>query len=256
MSYFVRILIFISFLGSAAPSYAQNGKLLIAAASDLQFALDSIVKSFQSRHEGKIDVVFGSSGKLFEQISNGAPFDMYFSADIDYPKALQEKKLTSSEIYIYGVGRLVLWSKKIDPAEKGIHSLLLPSVRKVAVANPRHAPYGRKAVETLDFYKVHERIKTKLVYGENISQTAQFVTSGAADMGLIALSLALSPNMQREKGKYYLIPMESHQQLTQGAVITQRGKDNKLAAAFMAFIKSETAVSVLSHYGFTGLTEK
>lgn len=255
MSLSIRVFVFIS-LWLAAPSYAQSDRLLIAAASDLQFALDSIVKNFQSEREGKIDIVFGSSGKLFEQISNGAPFEVFFSADMDYPKALEAKGLTSSQIYTYGVGRLVLWSKKIDPSEKGIQSLLLPSLRKIAVANPRHAPYGRKAMETLDFYKIHKSIESKLVYGENVSQTAQFVTSGAADMGLIALSLALSPNMQREKGKYFLIPMESHQPLTQGAVITQRGKHNKLAVAFMDFIKSDAAGSVLSRHGFTRPTEE
>jgi molybdate transport system substrate-binding protein len=250
MSLSIRTFIFLS-LWVAMPSYGQSDKLLIAAASDLQFALDSIVKNFRTRQTGKIDLIFGSSGKLFEQISSGAPFDVYFSADMDYPKALEEKGLTASSIYTYGVGRLVLWSKKTDPDQEGIQSLLAPSVRKIAVANPRHAPYGRKAVEALTFYKIHDRIKNKLVYGENVSQTAQFATSGAADMALIALSLAISPNMQRENGQYYLIPEESHQQLAQGAVITRYGRENKLAVVFMDYVKSEAATAVFSHFGFT-----
>lgn len=251
MALFIRTLS-VLFILSAIPSYAQEKqKILIASASDLRFALDSVVKTFEQANDGTIEVVYGSSGKLFEQISNGAPFDLYFSADTGYPERLREKGLTASDLYIYGIGRLVLWSKKIDPNEKKMHSLLLPSMRKVAIANPRHAPYGKKAVETLDHYKIHETIGSKLVYGENISQTAQFVTSGAADIGLIALSLALSPNMEKQKGKYYLIPGESHQQLDQGAVITKRAAGNKLAGVFMEFIKSDTADAVFSFYGFT-----
>jgi molybdate transport system substrate-binding protein len=229
----------------------QENKILIAAASDLKFALDSIVTIFKKNHDGTVDVTYGSSGKLFEQISNGAPFHLFFSADINYPKLLKEKGLTSSEIYPYGVGRIVLWSKKIDPQKEGIQSLLSPSIKKIAIANPAHAPYGKRAEESMIYYNVLSSVKDKLVLGENISQTAQFVTTGAADIGIVALSLALSPNMKKEGGKYFIIPENSHNPLEQGAIITRFGVGNKLAAEFMDFIKGATANDILSFYGFT-----
>ena len=230
---------------------AQQEKILIAAASDLKFALDSVITVFKKNNSGTVDITYGSSGKLFEQISNGAPFDIFFSADINYPKQLQEKGLTASETYAYGVGRIVLWSKKIDPNKDGMKSLRSPSIKKVAIANPAHAPYGKRAEEALNYYKVFEFVKGKLVFGENISQTAQFVTTGAADMGIVALSLAVSPAMKKEGGKYYLIPETSHNRLEQGTVITRHGKGNDLANAFMEFIKSSTAHTILNHFGFT-----
>jgi molybdate transport system substrate-binding protein len=146
---------------------------------------------------------------------------------------------------------MVIWSKRIDPRKTGMKSLLDPGAKKVAIANPLHAPYGKRAVESLEHYKMTEELKSKLVYGENISQTAQFVSTGAADIGIIALSIALSPNMKRENGKYFLIPEDSHQPLIQGAVITLHGRENKLAAAFFEFIKSDEAAKILSHYGFS-----
>src|SRR6478735_4404950 len=129
----------------------QPGKILIAAASDLKFALDSMVTVFKKSNSGTVDVTYGSSGKLSEQISNGAPFDIFFSADINYPKQLKEKGLTASEVYLYGIGRIVLWSKKIDPNKDGMKTLLSPSIKKVAIANPEHAPYGQRAEEALTY---------------------------------------------------------------------------------------------------------
>lgn len=239
-----------AFIFLASCSYAQERKILIAAASDLKFALDSVIVAFNRTNKGAVDVSYGSSGKLYEQIANGAPFHIFFSADIGYPRQLKEKGFASSEIYPYGIGRLVLWSKKLDPAVEGLNALLSPSIRHVAIANPAHAPYGKRAQEAMTHYKVLDAVKSKLVFGENISQTAQFVTSGAADIGIVALSLALSPNMQKEGGKYYLIPETSHQPLEQGVVITRNGDGNTLAKAFMEFVKSETAQSILNHFGF------
>lgn len=234
----------------ATYAHAQNN-VRVAAASDLKFALDSVVTAFNKTSNGNIEVIYGSSGKLREQISNGAPFDIFFSADIAYPEHLRKENKTSSEIYAYAKGRIVIWSKKIDPAVNELKSLLDPSVRKIAVANPAHAPYGKRAIESLAYYKLLNTLKPNLVYGENISQTAQFISTGAADIGIIALSLALSPNMKKENGKYYLIPEESHQPLIQGAVITSTGKTNTLATSFFEFIKSEKAITILKHYGFS-----
>jgi molybdate transport system substrate-binding protein len=226
-------------------------KILIAAASDLKFALDSVVTAYKTSNVGDIEVTYGSSGKLSQQIMNGAPFDIFFSADISYPDQLVKDGKTSSEIYRYAKGRVVIWSKKLDPNKDGMKSLLHPLVKKIAIANPAHAPYGKRAVEALQHYKLFESLKPELVYGENISQTAQFISTGAADIGIIALSLAVSPNMKSENGKYFIIPEESHQPLVQGAVITSSGKDNKVAQSFFSFLKSKQATSILESFGFS-----
>jgi molybdate transport system substrate-binding protein len=231
----------------AAP--AQD-KILVAAASDLRFALDSAISKFGLAHDGKVvEVTYGSSGKLSEQIMNGAPFDLFFSADISYPEVLKKNGKAASEIYQYGKGRIVVWSKRTDPAKHEIRSLLDPSVKKIAIANPQHAPYGKRALESIEYYKLN--VNDKLVYGENISQTAQFISTGAADIGIIALSLALSPNMKKENGKYFLIPETSHQPLIQGAIITVSGRDKKLASEFFEYMKSDSAKAILKYFGFS-----
>lgn len=243
-----KVLVVVALACSGLPGFAQE-KILIAAASDLKFALDSVIARFSLHHEGKVDVTYGSSGKLSEQIAQGAPFDLFFSADVSYPEKLKQDGKTSSEIYRYGKGRIVLWSKKIDPSRNEMRSLLDPSVKKIAIANPMHAPYGKRALESIEHHKL--AVKDKLVYGENISQTAQFISSGAADIGVIALSLALSPNLKKAHGKYFLIPESSHQPLIQGAAITSHGRDRKLAIDFFAYIKNDSAKAVLKHFGFS-----
>lgn len=230
----------------------ENKKITIAAASDLKFALDDIITTYKKNNPRvEFETVYGSSGKLFEQIKNGAPFDLFFSADINYPKELKDKSLISSSIKTYGIGRIVIWSKKIDPNTHQIKSLLNSSLSKIAIANPEHAPYGKRAMESLKFYKIYNDTKPKLVYGENISQTAQFITSGAADIGIIALSLALSPTLKNEKGKYYLIPECSHTKLEQGCVILKRAKKNNCVKSFFEFLSSNEAIVVLKNYGFS-----
>lgn len=237
----------------AQPTFGQGKQapIRIAAASDLKFALDSIIAVFQQQNTATVQPIYGSSGKLFEQILNGAPFDIYLSADIRYPEELSQKGHAASEVYPYGVGRLVLWSRKINTGEKGIQALNDPSIKKIAIANPRHAPYGQRAQEALIHYNLFEPIEKQLVFGENISQTAQFVTTGAADIGIIALSLVLSPAMQHYTSSYYVIPEESHEPLIQGGVITKYGSGKNPVNLFFEFLKSETSVAILREYGFT-----
>ena len=248
----MKKIVFVIGLALIATSVAsqQNDRIRIAAASSIKFALDSIVQAFEARQPGRVDVSYGSSGKLFEQISNGAPFDIFFSADMNYPSLLREKNMAVSEPYIYGVGRLVVWSKKIDVRNTGIKSLLDPVVKKISIANPLYAPYGKRAEEALVHYELLDKVKSRLVYGQNISQAAQFVTSGAADVGIIALSLALSPNMKRETGVYFIIPESSHLPLEHGLVITRHGEGNNFAKGFVDFVKGEQAVAILLHFGF------
>jgi molybdate transport system substrate-binding protein len=249
---FLYLLIaFIPTLQSHTPPHDPAGEVLVAAAADLKFAMDSVVAVFTRANPAiKIKVVYGSSGNFFQQISNGAPFDLFFSADIDYPRQLQQKQLTLSAPRLYGIGRLVLWSRTLDPAKEGMNTLLSSSVKKIAIANPQHAPYGRRAEESLRYYRLYDRIKDRLVLGENIAQTAQYAASGAADVGIIALSLALSPAMQQSGGKYWLIPAGSHQPLQQGYAILPHAKDNAGAERFAAFFTSAAAASVLKNFGF------
>jgi molybdate transport system substrate-binding protein len=252
----MKILITLSFLligVTLLSSFTPRGKkeILIAAAADLRFAMDSLVATFKIENPDiDIKVSYGSSGIFFEQISNGAPFDLFFSADLDYAKKLKEKSIAITEVKTYGTGQLVLWSKIIDPNILKMNSLLNNAVAKIAIANPDHAPYGKRAVESLNYYHLYDQVKTKLVLGENISQTAQFLTSGAAEIGLVALSLALSPNMQREGGKFWLIPAETHKVLEQGYVMLQHARDNAEAVKFMTFIGSPKAESVFREFGF------
>ncbi|MDO9274231.1 MAG: molybdate ABC transporter substrate-binding protein [Lutibacter sp.] len=230
----------------------QAQKVSVAAASDLKFALDSIILVYHKQHpKEKIQVTYGSSGKFFEQIQYDAPFDIYFSADVNYPKKLKEKGFAISEVKIYGIGRIVIWSKKVNPTIEKMNSLLNPKLNKIAIANPDHAPYGEKAKESMLYYKIYDQVKNKFVYGENISQTAQFVQLGAADIGIVALSLALSPSMKKEGGKYYIIPEKSHNPLEQGYVILKQAKNNPNAVKFYDFMATPKAISILTHFGFT-----
>jgi molybdate transport system substrate-binding protein len=239
-------------LGSGLPASAQPkaAPITIAAAADLKYVLDSLVTIYNGQHpQARATVVYGSSGKFYEQLSHGAPFDLFFSADSDYPRRLQQAGLTAGAPQPYALGRLVLWSTKLDPSAKGLNTLLDPQVKRVAIANPAHAPYGKKAEEILRHYKLYDQVKPKLVLGENIGQTAQYAATGAADVGLIAYSLALSPVLRRA-GKFYLIQATAHTPLQQSFVVLKRASGNTTATAFATFMATPTARQALKKYGF------
>lgn len=226
-------------------TYLIAGEVNIAAASDMKFALDEIVKVYMSRHsETKINTMFGSSGKAFTQISNGAPYDIYYSADIDYPKKLKASGQAVGEVKPYAIGRIVLWSNTVNTA-KGMESLLSPNIKKIAIANPDHAPYGRAAVAALKYYGLYDKIKDKLIYGENINQTAQYVQTKAADIAILALSLVSTPQLKDTPS--YLIPNNSHPELLQGYVLV---KNNPEAKEFLTFFETKEANTILKEYGF------
>ena len=251
MSRFLPILyccLGLTLLSASRPATPPQ-EVLVAAAADLKFAMDSLVKAFPTGNDISIKLVYGSSGNFYEQISNDAPFDIFFSADLGYPQKLEQQHKTLSPIKPYGTGQLVLWSKKLDPSKEGMNTLLLPSVTHIAIANPAHAPYGQRAEESLKHYQLYDKVREKLVIGENISQTAQFASTGAADVGIIALSLALSPQLQKE-GKYWLIPSAAYQPLKQGFVLLQHAKGNEGAKKFAAFIESDRARAILKYFGF------
>jgi molybdate transport system substrate-binding protein len=228
----------------------RDNELRIAAASDLHFALDSVLTVFkQENPELVVHVNYGSSGKFYHQIVNDAPFDMYFSADINYPQKLEEQGFTTGGIHLYAVGRIVIWSRKISTI-KGTPMLLSEEIYKIAIANPAHAPYGQRSVEALQYYGIYETLRSKLVMGENIAQAAQFVISGAAEAGILALSLAISPTL-KDEGEYYLIPEEAHTPLEQAFVVLKKAGNKKSVVLFSDFISSETARAILKQYGFS-----
>jgi molybdate transport system substrate-binding protein len=232
------------------PATTDN-EVLVAAAADLRFAMDSLIAQFSRENPGiTVKVTYGSSGNFFEQIRNGAPFDLFFSADVDYPRQLKEQNKTLSEVHVYGTGQLVLWSKTLDPAKQQMNTLLDPSVTRIAIANPAHAPYGKRAEETLQYYHLYDKVKDRLVIGENIAQTAQYAQTGAAQVGFIALSLALSPTMTQTGGKYWLIPAGAHQPLLQGFVLLSHAQGNDGALRFAKYCTTETTKTTLRRFGF------
>jgi len=239
-------------LATCIGASAQQHIVRVAAAADLKFALTEVAHQFEERTGTKVAATFGSSGNFFSQIQNGAPFDIFFSADVEYPRKLAAAGIAdSASLYEYAIGRIVVWTpydSTTDVSRDSWNVLLDASVQKVAIANPQHAPYGRAAVAAMQKAGVYERVKPKLVYGENISQAAQFVQSGSAQAGIIALSLALSPPMKG--GKYWLIPDDEHDAIAQGAIILRSAKNKDGAATFLEFVRSPAGRDILSRFGF------
>lgn len=235
-----------------ASTAALGADLTVAAASDLRFALDEIAAPFRAAHPGRsVEIVYGSSGKLSTQIRHGAPYDLFLSADAAYPRALHADGLSAGPVRLYAVGRLVLWSRDAALGRTALQDLPAQAgLRKFAIANPRHAPYGQRAAEALQHAGVWAALQPRLVLGENIAQTAQFVDSGAADAGLVALSLVLAPALAG-RGAWTLVPAEWHAPLQQAYVITARAGTNALAAAFASHLESAGARALMQRYGFT-----
>jgi len=237
-------------LALAASGAAQAGKIAIAAAADLKFAMDEIVTAFKQANSGEeVDVIYGSSGKFHTQIQQNAPYDLYFSADIKFPQELAKAGLAASEVKPYAFGRIVLWSTTQDASKMTLASLTDPKIARIAIANPKHAPYGKRAEEALRSAGVWDKVEPKLVYGENIAHTAQFVQTGNAQAGIIALALAVNPELA-SKGGYWLIPDNLHEPLEQGFIITQRAAANPLAKRFADYMGGKPARAVMVKYGF------
>jgi molybdate transport system substrate-binding protein len=231
---------------------AAGPELRIAAASDLQAVFPRLAARFEAETGRHLAVTFGSSGNFFSQIQNGAPFDLFLSADADYPRRLVAAGLAYPDGYGYATGRLVVWARKdagID-LRAGLRALVDPRVRRIAIANPDHAPYGRAAIAALRHEGIYETVKSRLVLGENISQAAQFVASGNADAGVLALSLALAPAL-RADGTYADVPSAFHPPIDQVVVVLTHSRDVEAARRFLAFLARPDTVRLLEQYGFT-----
>jgi molybdate transport system substrate-binding protein len=238
---------------AALRAQQEQSPLRVAAAADLQFALKDIAQQYEHQTGRKVDVTFGSSGNFVAQLQNGAPFDVFFSADIEYPNRLQQASLIEpNSLLKYAVGRIVIWmpvNSEVDLAAEKWNALLDPTVQKIAIANPEHAPYGRAAVEGLKHAGLYDKVQLKLVYGENISQAAQFVQSGNAQAGIIALSLAVSPAMK--SGQRWDVPVDQYAPLEQAAVILKSSRNKDAACAFLAFVSSGAGQRTLKNFGFS-----
>jgi molybdate transport system substrate-binding protein len=239
--------------GGAGPGDGQ-ATVRVAAAADLKFALDEVVELVESAHPGiVVDPVYGSSGTFLQQIENGAPFDLYLSADLSYPRALVESgKADEEDLFPYAVGRLVLWvpdRSPVDP-EDGLGVLTDPRLRRVSIANPEHAPYGEAAVAAMTSEQVYDEVRPKLVLGENVAQAAEFVQSGNADAGIVALSLVLADPV-REVGRWDVLPLQLYPRLDQGGVVLAGASDLDAARTVRDVLLSEAGAQILDRYGFS-----
>ena len=227
-------------LASQLSGIAAAQELRVAAAADLQFVFQEVSLRFQKETGHAVNLTFGSSGNFFSQIQNGAPFDMFFSADVDYPAKLDAAGLVEpGTLSRYATGRIALWVRKGSPIDisRGLQSLADARVRKIAIANPEHAPYGRAAVAALQHdEKIYDKVRDRLVLGENIAQAAQFVESGNADAGILALSLASAPPLKSE-GRCYEIPRSFYPAIDQAVVILKSSRQKEIARQFLSFLK-------------------
>jgi molybdate transport system substrate-binding protein len=228
---------------------SKTNSLVIATAANVQFAMEDLVQAFKTETGIPTSIILGSSGKLTAQIQEGAPFDLLVSANMLYPETLYAKGFCQAPPKIYAYGQLVLWTIQPDltPSMEMLHH---PSVQHIALANPKTAPYGMAAMQVLDHFQISDPIKKKLVYGESISQTNQFITSGAATLGFTALSVVRSPKM-KNTGQWTKLPSTSYQPIEQGVALLKNGKNPKAAKAFFDFLYSDTAVDILKSYGYS-----
>jgi molybdate transport system substrate-binding protein len=248
--------------GSSGPgTRAGRAQVRVAAAADLNAALGELIARFSATRAVDVSASYGSSGTFFSQILNGAPFDIFLSADVEYPRQLAERGLTlAGGNFQYAVGRLVLWTpptpdqgnQKVDVMS--LASLTADAVKHVSIANPEHAPYGRAAVAALRSAGAYDAVKPKLVYGENVAQALQFAQSGSADAAIVAMSLVLSPNL-KGGGRWVEVPADSYPPLQQGGAILRGVKDVEAAMAFRAFLTGPDGRAALQQYGF-GLPEQ
>lgn len=238
---------------SAGSAGSGRTTVRIAAAADLKFALDDVSKELAaSRPDLILSITYGSSGTFFQQLSNGAPFDLFLSADLAYPRRLVEAGLADEQdLFRYAVGRLVVWAPTGSPvdASAGLSALADPQARKVAIANPDHAPYGVAAVAAMKSAGVYDVVAPKLVLGENVAQAAEFALSGNAQAGVFALSLALAPEF-RDRGSYAEVPVDSYPRIEQGGVVMSRAADPAAARAVRGHLLGQQGRAILKKYGF------
>ena len=241
----ILVVIFIPLALSSAES------LTVAVAANVQYPFEELKSIFETQTGITIQEIVGSSGKFASQIENGAPFDLFLSADMELPQVLYKKGLTYNEPKIYAYGTLVLWTRKDLDLSKGIEVLKSTAIQTIVLPNPQTAPYGRQAVNALKYYKLYDQIEKKLIFGESIAQVNQFITTQASDIGFTAKSSVLSPNMKNQ-GKWMEIDKSAYEPIAQGAVILKYAQQHCLPAAqkFFEFLFSKEAQDIYQEYGY------
>jgi molybdate transport system substrate-binding protein len=250
-----RSAIAVAALAAFSPS-ASAAMTLVAVASDFNKPMTEIAEAFKKAtgHEAKLS--FGSSGKFFSQIQNGGPFEVYLSASEHYPLELEKSgHAVAGSHFVFAIGKLVLWSARTDLIDGSAKILETDSFQYLAIANPEHAPYGIRAVEVMKNLGIFEKLQPRLVYGENIAQTFQFVSTGNADLGFVALAQVIDVDNGRiGSGSGWLVPDTLHGPFRQMAVLLKTGTDNPASHALLEFLKSPPALAIIKKYGF-GLPE-
>lgn len=227
--------------------------LTVAVAANAQFAMQAIEVAFEKQTEKNIEIIIGSSGKLTAQIKQGAPYDVLIAANMKYPNYLYEAGLAKELPKVYALGELVLWTMdKQLVFLSDLNSLTAPDIQKIAVANPKNAPYGEQAMNALIYYVLVDSLQSKLVFGESIAQTNQYITTRNCEIGFTAKSVVLAPKL-KDIGNWVAVPKEAYQPIEQGVIITKYGAKNNatLAQDFYNFLFSSTAQDIFKDYGYT-----
>ncbi|MCB0477857.1 MAG: molybdate ABC transporter substrate-binding protein [Crocinitomicaceae bacterium] len=243
MKHFLILLVLIMFFGCQSEK-----KIRIATSANMQFATEELIEEFKKDHDVEFDLVINSSGNLYAQIKNGAPFDLFIAANQKYPEELFKADLTIEKPKTYAIGKLILWtSQNIEPS---IELLTSDQIQKIGIANPATAPYGKQSVNCLKNLGIYEKVKDKLVYGESISQTNVFISSGSVDIGFTALSVVSSPDM-KNKGRYIEIEPSLYTPIQQDVALLNHSKEKEICREFYAFLSSETAQKILLKHGYS-----
>lgn len=243
-----RIILSLAILLSAISVSAQ--KVNVAAAANLRYVLEEIKTAYVTKYpKAKVNLTFGSSGTLVQQISNGANFDFFMAADDEFPVKLKSKGLATGPINVYAYGKLALYSTTLPVDKNGLDVFKNTSVKKIAIANPETAPYGERSIELLKSLKLYDDLKSKIVIAENISAAAQYAFTGNTELGFVALSLALAPEMDG-KGNYYIIPQKLYKPIAQACVLIKKSSVNIEATKFRKFVLSPTNKAIWEKYGY------
>jgi molybdate transport system substrate-binding protein len=241
-------LLWLAFAGCSEPS----DKIIIATAANVQYVMREIKQEFEKEYKDSVHIVVSSSGKLTAQIREGAPMDVFVSADTKYPDEIFKNGGGAEKPKVYALGTLVLWSAKTGTDSLNLDLLTSEKIKKIAIPNPETAPYGRAAIEALKAANIYEKVKGKLVFGESIAQTAQYITSGAVETGFNALSIVLAKEM-KDKGEYVVIDSTLYQPIEQSALLLNHSDNSpkkETSKKFYDFVYSAKAKAIFKKYGY------
>ncbi len=243
-----RIIISLAILLATISVSAQ--KVNVAAAANLRYVMEDIKAAYLKLNpKAKINLTFGGSGTLVQQIANGAAFDFFMAADDEFPQKLKAKGLTTGSINVYAYGKLALYSTTFDVNVKGLDVLKNPNIKKIAIANPETAPYGERSIELLKSLQLYDKLQSKIVIAENISAAAQYAFTGNTELGFVALSLAIAPEMNG-KGSYFTIPSKMYKPIAQACVLIKKSTLNTEAGKFRKFVLSPSNKAIWEKYGY------